>query len=90
VTLSCIPQSIEFLLRPIVTTTLAPSSRNARLTARPNPPVPPATNATFPENLALISFLLYALAIRVDADPLALPIEQRADQIERQRKYDCR
>src|SRR5580704_11015267 len=31
-----------------VTTTRAPASTNAKLTARPNPPVPPATNTTLP------------------------------------------
>src|SRR5216684_3856603 len=41
-----------------VTTTFAPSSRNARVTACPKPPVPPATRATFPSNLALIGIPL--------------------------------
>src|SRR6266481_9438539 len=31
--------------------TRAPSSTNAKLTARPNPPVPPATNTTLPAML---------------------------------------
>src|SRR5579859_1753959 len=34
-----------------VTITLAPSSRNARLTAMPRPPVPPATTTTLPAKL---------------------------------------
>src|SRR6266576_6000605 len=34
---------------------MAPSSRKAEATARPNPPVPPATRTTRPSNLALIA-----------------------------------
>src|SRR6266852_9885318 len=40
--------------RRYVTATLQPCSRKARLTARPNPPVPPATKATFPPNFPAI------------------------------------
>src|SRR5207248_5342026 len=36
-----------------LTATLAPSSRNAVVTALPKPPVPPATRTTLPPNLAL-------------------------------------
>ncbi len=42
---------VEFVLSAIV----APSSKKAMLTARPSAPVPPATNATCPENLWLIA-----------------------------------
>src|SRR5439155_24180914 len=48
-----------------VTTTLAPSSRNARVTARPNPPVPPATRITLPSNFASISAPLRSLSLAV-------------------------
>src|SRR2546427_7935597 len=40
-----------------VAITAAPSPKNARLTARPSPPVPPATRATLPEKWISISHL---------------------------------
>src|SRR5689334_19133336 len=66
-----------------VTTNLAPSSRNARLIARPNPPVPPATNTTLPENLVPISLLEPALSIvvlRRSAAPSPLRSADSADR----------
>src|SRR6267154_2534786 len=43
--------------------TLAPPSRNASVTARPNPPVPPATRAIFPSNFALMSIASICLSV---------------------------
>src|SRR5437762_4459641 len=45
--------------------TVALSSRNAEVTARPNPPVPPATRTTLPENLPLISIPPGSLTIKL-------------------------
>ena len=46
-------QGIEFFLILQVTMTWVSSCRNARLTARPNPPVPPATNTTLDVDVTL-------------------------------------
>src|SRR5690242_4787372 len=72
-----------------VTTNLAPSSRNARLIARPNPPVPPATNTTLPENLVPISLLEPVLSIVV-LDGLPLHRQFRLQTLQIARDSRCR